>query len=207
MEETKKAEEKRSTVVPLEELDVDGMGACFERKGVIVLHMKGEPRSVVVTAAGWEKTRAEWMKANPRPLPPFTEDLVSPKTDLGRQLKLDKPTFRRVYNDRDPDFLSKLETWTDSLNFTLTGGGVALRLHRKGEDIAGAEAKGKVLRDLGVLPIEAAAAVGLIVQMSRLQTSEAVDFFDASSDTRPNSDGDDSSLSPGSGSKEHDSQE
>jgi hypothetical protein len=204
----KNEEQATKPIRVLDELDVADLAESpFARSGTVLLHLRGEPVAVEFTTAEWEQARNAWRRKNPRPLPPFVEDYVRPDSPLGRQLKLEQPTFRRIYDERDAAFLAADEDWHDALNFAICAHALKLRLKVHGEVITDTEERAKRLRALGLQPLAAAGIVSRIANLSALAKAEAVGFTVGSSATPRSTPGDLSTQAiPSSGSKPHDSE-
>ncbi len=191
----------------LEELDVADYEGMLEKTATVVLYLKGEPRSVVLGTKGWEEERNKWKRANPEPMPPYTEDMVAPDSPLGRQMKADRPVFRRIYDERDPAYLLKLEEWRDTLNYLIAGHCLRLKLRDRGQELTDPGQRAEALKRLGLQQLEAAGIAGMVTALSQLAKAETVDFFDKLSGYRPSGDGEHGPPDHGSSSKPPDSQE
>jgi hypothetical protein len=187
-------------------MDVEDYAGMLERTGHVLVHLKGKERGLALGTKDWEKARNDWMRAHPQPKPPYVEDLVRTDSPRGRQLKLDKPAFLRVYDERDSAYLIALDEWRDSLNYLIAGHCLQVKLRRAGVEVTGAELRGQELRHLGLTPLQAAAIVSEVVSLSSLAKVDAVGFSDAPSDSLTSTDGAPSSQDHGSSLKGPDSQ-
>lgn len=89
------------------------------------------------------------MDAQPRP--PVITQLVSPSSELGKELGIRKPTPCRVHDTADPTFLREMEKWRRELTMAVVAAGLDEPFEdADGKPVTDPAEKVKILGDCGL---------------------------------------------------------
>lgn len=113
------------------------------------------------------------------PIPPTTNELVEPESELGRRMKLKKKQWVRLVDASDPIYQKKMDEYNQRLGYEIILQGLAIDLKDKdGGIITDKKEKLRILKSIGFTATQFEQLANDIQKLTSWSQEERADFFE-----------------------------
>jgi hypothetical protein len=176
-----KKETMEVTGVDIEELTELQEGTdAFQSYGYsyVKITRNGEIKAlkIPIRSSGVTELIEEWKKNEPKP--PITDQLVTPDSEIGKQMKLAQKRWIKMPNLADEKYVEELDAYQSNLGMAIVQKGLALKMKDKeGNEITDGNKKTEVLKRMGLSGSQFSQMVNDIRTMTEWSEEELVNFF------------------------------